>query len=44
MYNRQKNLYVGRKFWFSSNGGCTIAGVVGREKKRAEEKASVKIR
>ena len=28
---------VGRKFWFSENGGCTIASLVGREKKRAEE-------
>ena len=29
---------VGRKFWFSGSGRCMMAGVVGREKKRAEER------
>ena len=34
----KKPCTIGRKFWFSDNGGCTIVGVVGREKKRAEER------
>ena len=29
---------MGRKFWFSDSGGCTIVGVGGREKQRAEER------
>ena len=35
---RKKTCTIGRKFWFSDSGGCTIAGLVGRKKKRAEEK------
>ena len=34
----KKTCTIGKKFWFSDSGGCTIAGVVGREKKRAEER------
>jgi hypothetical protein len=29
---------IGKKFWFSNSGSCTITGVGGREKKRAEER------
>ena len=31
---------IGRKFWFSDSRGCTIASVVGRKKKRVEERLS----
>ena len=34
----KKTYTIGRKFWFSNNGGCTITGIVGREKKWAEER------
>ena len=34
----QKTCTIARKFWFSDSGGSTIVGVVGREKKRAEER------
>ena len=33
----KKTCTIGKKFWFSDSGGCTIVGVIGREKKRAEE-------
>ena len=34
----KKPCTIGRKFWFSDNGGCTIVDIVGREKTRAEER------
>mgnify|MGYP000258751508 CR=1 FL=1 len=29
---------IGRKFWFSDSGGCTIAGIGGREKREVEQR------
>ena len=34
----KKPCTIGRKIWFSDNGGCTIVGVGAREKKREEER------
>ena len=28
---------IGRKFWLSDNGGCTLIGISSREKKKVEE-------
>ena len=33
----KKLCIIGRKLWFSDNGGCTITGISIHEKKRAEE-------
>ena len=29
---------IGRKFWFSDSGGCTITDISGREKRQVEER------
>ena len=29
---------IGRKFWFSDSGGCTITGINGRKKRNVEER------